>query len=361
MIGHRRGAARRLSLVCSTILTLLAALAPAPAAGGAFVLTFSTQIGSTCAQVSGGPVSTLHVVSLYTAEMELKDRVRVTSSESGYVSACFTDQVASGDRLRASVSGTTRTVTVPKLSLTIDRVTDVLSGVAPAGADLQFSAYKYAGLTSTSEQRYAYATANAAGSYSVDISSTFNLIGGDYVYGSVSVGSDYYTVSNTAGYVHVLRASPLIDGVLGQSRSATITLMTATNAVRARAVVVGESATGSFNGRFITTTGIPVNARLGDKVSGSFASDAAFTIPDVRVSADAATDVVTGKCPPSRSYKLFARRANYSQQVTRTGTSGPTGVFTRDLTGSLDIVAGDVLEVWCKLPTGDQVGRRGRV
>ena len=360
MIRNRRGAARRLSLACSVVLTL-AALLPAPAAGGSIVLLFSAQIGSYCAQVTGGPPSTLHVVSLYTAEMELKDRVRVTSSDSGYVSACFADQIVSGDRLRASASGSTRTVTVPKLSLSINRVTDVVSGVAPAGVLVTFGLSKYAGLTNTSEQRYAYATANGAGSYSVDVTSTFNLIGGDYVYGAINVGSDYYNVSTTVSYVHVLRASALIDGYLGQSRSATITLMTPTDAVRGRAVVVGESQIGSFSGRFITSTGIGVNARMGDKVSGTFASDAAFTIPDVRVSADPATDILTGKCPPTRSYKMWARRANYSAQATVTGTSGPTGVFSRDVTATMNILSNDVLEVWCKLPTGDQVGRRGRV
>jgi len=345
--------------VAVTLSLAVAGLVLAPVASAAATFTFSMDINSSC--VSGtGPASTAHTISLLSAGGDLLWRDWDTSDTYGNWYACFDRPIVPGDKVRAATGSGSRTVTVPNLTARANRVTDVVNGHAPAGAALNIYVYHYTALGGSSTSFVWGVFANGSGDYSFDFTPLVNAKGGDYGYTRYTSGSDTFEANFDFPYMEVARGSAEVSGALNYGQSATLTLKSSTNAVRGTALVVGDNGNG-FDGAFTTAGGSSVRARMTDKVTGGFASDADITIPDIAVSAVASTDVVSGQCMANASYALYVRKNDYSDSDTRYGTTNASGQFSVDVTSTVNLASRDWLSLTCRYPSGDRVGVESRM
>ena len=77
--------------------------------------------------------------TLKTADGALKKQVN-TIAAGGRASACFAPPIVPGERITVKVGSTTRTLSVPKLSLgKLDRVHDVIAGAGPSGKEVRIT------------------------------------------------------------------------------------------------------------------------------------------------------------------------------------------------------------------------------
>jgi hypothetical protein len=108
---------------------------------------------------------------------------------------------------------------------------------------------------------------------------------------------------------------------------------------------------------FTDPDGEPVRVAAGDTVR-SLDLGIEFVVPRIAVSGEPSTDRVTGSCPPGSAFELEAHSLDLIHWAFRDGTTPPSGTFTRDLTVDMDLRAGHVVDLVCRLDTGDRVGRR---
>ena len=346
------GALHRRLLAGLMGLALASALLPAPAAG-AVSFTFTISLGYQ-AVIGSGPPSALHTITLFAPSGEIRAVALVTSDASGYWYAGLDEPVFGGDKVRASALGASRTVTVPGLWMRANRVTDVISGKWMANTVLKVLVTHRPALDYSATYHDRTTTAGPTGTFSIDFTGTVDLKGAD-TYGAVYMsGPDAFWVSQWIPYMVVRRANTSVEGIVNPAQVVTLTLKDSLGNVRGSATAQGDYL-GFFYGDFATGVGEPVLPRKTDRVVGSFGSDANVTVPDIRLSGVAATDVVTGACMAGVPFELFARKADYGDYVYRYGTTDSGGNLTRDLTADVNLAKGDVLRLTCRYTTGDRV------
>jgi hypothetical protein len=349
-------------VVASLAAALVGFVTVAPAVG-ATPVTFHVDLRYSCVYFYGA-ASTAYTVSRLDGTLVL-DRDVVATDGGGMGQACFADAPTAGQELRAVTAGYARTMTVPAFSMRNDRATDVVSGAAPAGRTVNVGVDRYAtGTYGDGAAPYERTvTATASGTYSVDVTADGGFRGGDALSAWVTTAAgDSLFTGAPAEHVRVQRGSSRVDGWLSPGDPVELVLRNATGGIRGRARLVGLPDNPSW-GRFMTANGATVVARAGDKVVGDLAPDATFTIPDMTIVADSTTDVVTLTCPgmPGQGAIVIARRADFSASVTRVGVTNASGVRSYDVTASVDLEAGDVLEGTCRLDSGDEIHVRAVV
>ena len=317
-------------------------------------ITFNIYVTGTC-QNGTGQASTNFTVRLLAPNGDQVGRVTTTSNSSGYWYACFPSPAAPGDKVRATGGGADRTVTIPNLSMNANRVSDVVSGHWIAGTGLVVCANHYTSFNLSTSVCLG-ATSSGTGAYSVDFTSDINVHGYDTVSATYTSGSDNFYVQTTFPYMLVTRANAYVEGALNRGQVATLTLKTGTGTVRGSARVQGDAGN-YFDGYFFASSGNVVLPRPADKVTGSFASDATITIPDITVTGVASTNVVSGSCMANRPYMLFARKADYSDYAYRYGTTDGSGHISLDLTADINLAKYDPLQFTCMYVNGDRIER----
>ncbi len=362
-----RHRAQRYLAAIATATILGTAIVVAPVAAAPVVLT-SIYYGSNCAYGSGTP-NTQYTFKLLEGSTLLTSKKTVADS-GGYIGVCFNGgyELVAGYKLeiRAGAALTlVRTITVPNLGIKADRVTDVVSGVAPAGAPVKIQATAYLpGDYVNYNSLTQIVTTSGGGTYSYDFTAFGGIRGNDGVTMYYKPNGDYagstgdvWRVSLNVEYMRVARGQTKVSGVMNPGEAATITLMTSGNAVRGRAYVGADQYTGGYTGLFRTTTGATVYPVPANKVSASFASDALITLPSLTLTGAASTDVVSGVCMATQGVYIYA----YSDTDSASGytTSNGSGAFSMDLTSQMDLHAGDYISAKCKFDNGDEVLKEG--
>ena len=158
----------------AVICVLLAALLPA-AAVAAPKVTFSLCLG--CSGVSGqGPAKTNIAVVWKSSAGDLRQKVTVKSGADGWWNApyaIYDYELTPGDTVKVTIGTWTRTFTVPRLSLRVDRLTGVVSGRGPANTHLDVS-------LGTSDDQYTESvTTDALGAFRYDFSADGAAVDGN--------------------------------------------------------------------------------------------------------------------------------------------------------------------------------------
>ena len=154
---------------------------------------------------------------------------------------------------------------------------------------------------------------------------------------------------STVPFMFFLVDTSLVRGQVNAGQAATFTLKAGGN------VIATSHTTGADGGGVEGTfkhNDVPVLLDRGDKISGTFASDAKLTVPaQFDVSGDAVADTISGHCLPNRPVLLNF----FGDTGVAKGTADGNGHFSVPAPG---LNNGDV-DVYCRTPAGDQLSIRG--
>jgi len=339
---------------------LLLALLPTAASAASFNPQLNIGIGN-CSVDGWNAGSTKTVVLTWKdSDGGLKNKQTVTSDSGGNFSTnCdSSEQVEVGDTIRVTIGTRSRTLTVPKLTITVDRISNTVSGQGPAGDWVGVQACERAmGCYDASEP-----TDGTTGAYSHDFSSDVDITGAGYarVNWTSPQGDDIQSNAD-AQQILIWEGRTPWGGSFNASGPAglhfTVHLLNGSlsNIGDGQAVL---NARGYSSGDILDSHGARVRAHAGDTIDATdLVSDAYFVLPAISVSGNATTDRVSGTCLPNSPFWFEAYAPDYSRDTTRSGTTDGTGFFSRKITSSMNLKRGDHIDVECTLSTGDTVAK----
>lgn len=335
-------------LIALPLAGLLAGLLVGPASAGMPFALGITVLGE-CATATG-PGSTAGADQLDAAGAVIQHTTANTVF--GNYSLCFNEPFVPGMKLRVTIGSDTRTLTVPTLSMKINRQTDVVSGLAPKSVALQVQVTD-ANMNGSGLLKTRSITSTATGTYSTDMTSLVNMIGGDSVRLMYKTAAgDVFWLATATPQLVVMTGSSRIGANLPAGMTTSVKLTTSTGVARGATVLSSAAERTLTTGMLVSAAGVAVTARVGDKVSASFAADTAMTIKAQTLAADVATKVVSGICPAGRPLLVTIwRDALYAQfsgacagdgtwavNVTSYGLQADDKVVLDTRTGAGDIV-----------------------
>jgi len=284
---------------------------------------------------------------------------QVMSSDSGWFQLCTTHGgLAYGDRLKASDGVSTDWLTVPALTVVVDRTADVYHGLAPANSTLELT-YEVGILADYEPTTEVTAAPDGTWQYSedeLDILAGFDATlvwtspGGD----SVEVDSIAPEVDVSVGSAQVYVNAPAGAPVSVELRDGT------TNALLATGQPIND-----YTYEFMNN-GHAVDVAAGERVvDTALWPDINWIVPVITATANVETDKVHGQCGDgSNMYGLI------NVEIHRTGQTRGSAWLDTDSSGSFhvsfrghpdlgfdpaNIKHGDRVSVGCILATGDWV------
>jgi hypothetical protein len=293
---------------------------------------------------------------------DLKSMQSVTSDSSGaFTSKCEPEeQIEAGDTIKLTVGTHIHTVTVPRLTATIDRVTDTVAGHAPANSTIQIYLYSYAGKFASPTLSVSNPSSDGSGAYSADF---LTLHGVDIK------GYDYATAAWYDGQQDGFSRQIVAEGMTAFVNRSLITLYgnpgTLTSlTLKSGSTVLSQVSGSIFEGNngfdWFDSNGERVRAVAGDAVIGSFASDADMVLPTISATVSKSTSKVTANCGLGSGFgvRVLVERRDLSKSAIRNGVTGASGfVANFGSAPAYSIASGDKVFVYCKLATGDIAAR----
>lgn len=353
---------------------MLAALIPATAAAASRPITFEGTVDNSCLNGRASDNSSLTLV-WRNASGALKEKVTLATDDFGYWSHCVYGRtppvvLQRGDQLKAVVGSTARRFVIPNLTLNVDRANDVFRGKAPAGTTVRL--FYLAGIFADYYEE-AKLTVGGDGRWSHDPG--WNIMGGIY--------ADIRWRSSNADFVWLTGRAPMLRVTLGKARftgetvarrSIKVILENASSGVRKAAGSDVANKYGEFSGRFRNTQGTLVPLAAGDRLRApTLAADADWIVPNIEATANASTDVVTGRCFNAGTSARFVDVTVFRATATNPlrgrflGSTDSNGSFTIDFAhgdpspffhGPANVKSGDRIDVNCLQDTGDWVALR---
>ena len=180
---------------------------------------------------------------------------------------------------------------MPEIRIYVNRVTDAAWGIAPAGSHLRLEYLwpAYSGWEIVTDARRV--TADENGRFRLDLHKHYEIGGGDGVGGEwTSPQGDTVTFGADAPYVTVTLGKSDFYGEARMYSTATTTLTDVSHAFLASATSTIRFGQG-FKATFRDADGKRHAVAPGDQLRSNVAADAAFIVPDIDISADAATDL----------------------------------------------------------------------
>lgn len=349
MASHRR------TLIFALALVSILALPAAVTASNPIEVTVIT--GDPC--ISGfGPADKTVTATLRTPLGGLRDRVVSQSDEFGSWFVCFglfypSTNINGGDRLRIVIGSRARSIEIPHLEPHINRVADVIKGLARPGALIDIAVLHRENFRNSHE--FLFSTlADGTGHYAVDTTSEFNLLGGDEVTVLAEQGNDLFGATVLVPYVEIGNANNVLFGSVNRGTQLEV-LLTDASAVQKANVHAGPFLFGLFEVEMYMDDGSAAYPVRGDWLTANLAIDAVLEIPRSHLRGTATDDLITGRCMPNAAYLLVARNKSFF------GTTDSTGRFTRDVSNRMNLNVPDHLVLICMYPTGDTWHRLGFV
>ena len=371
----RRLSSRTTRTILALALILPASLAfvPGTALAATQPIRLTLFVGSECFYGWATDGSTV-AYKWKDAAGNLKEQAEVQAEGGLWHSDCeeFTGpRIEPGDRFVVSDGHSTRRFTIPDLTIQLNRVSDVIKGNAPAGTgvrlDYLFPAYP--GWEIVTDRKKLNVHAN--GQWSFDITRYHNISGGDSA-GMIwkSEFGDRVFMFADAPYVVVTIGESDIEGVANHYATAQFQLKDGTTSEEKGSATVSLGLDQAIDGTFRDGSGDPVAVSPGDEVVSNVAADASFIVPDIQVTTDAATDIVSGRCSDAGRFTQSVHISVYRQGIRRglsyTGTN-PDGTFEDHVANSHTwpnpavLKSGDRVLVQCLLLNGDIVQKWGNV
>lgn len=259
----------------------LAVLAPGPALADG-PLNLELKLGSRCVTGHKPTDQPVKVKLLRRDGRALETRQDTTTDLEWRI--CFRDHVpTAGNRIRLTNDTFERTVSVPDLTLAVDRVTNVVRGRAPAGRTIDF-AYGACDSEGGCVKSTFAVTANSRGRYRKDLSGTIDIDGSDIVRAiRTTSGGDRFYRETRAPWMTITGPNRFKLSCL-PAGSTTVRLLSPTGALRASKTVHTTRGCRTVSGTF-RTNGHAMTIRRNDRIRSDFASDARMTWPAPFVSA----------------------------------------------------------------------------
>jgi hypothetical protein len=364
---------RRLGVPASLVVlgaVLCVMLLPTAVNSGTRGITFDIDLGWWC--VDGRASDDVSVTVVWQDDESIvKQRGTVRSTGKGYWTICgdSDEDVEPGDTISARVGARTRSVTVPQITLVPDRSPDQhATGRAPADSALRWSHCHRRVAEAVRYWKWRCMPANVAMTTDVDGRFDFTTpnrqIGGDLLIASYPTSDgDRFVRAQRVPFVRVAIGKERFEGAYLPSRKLAVELW-ASGELKAewagRADDWSGGGLGWFFGRFADDDGVARRVHVNDRVIAlKLGPNADFLVPGISVSAKRSSDLIWGSC--GRSAFLIGVEA-YSpdrRRSYRNGyTAGSSGDFSVDLTGDMDLRAGDIVWLYCVLESGDEVSRR---
>jgi hypothetical protein len=261
--------------------------------------------------------------------------------------------VAIGDRIRASDGAFARTLIVPELSISVDRVADLFEGTGPAQRTIKVGYFFRFG--DVFEQHGVRVRPDGTWSFAPD----FDVAGGlGVAVDWKTPKGDFVHIDGSAPSVAVMFGSPRFTGNSG-SPSADVEVFIENS--RDGGWSGQSDAFGNFNGRFRDSNGAAVEVEAGHRVRApSVAADLDWIVPALQIDADAATDLVSGRCAGTLAVVELYRTGHRRGFALAQG--GQNGEFEFDFSSDeglffdpANVKRGDSLRLECILETGDSV------
>ena len=334
---------------------VIAAALPAAAAAATVPITFDLQIGFYCVEGTSTPGSTVEM-TWKDSDGNRKARRSLTATSGGQWQHCNAhgNVVEIGDSIRVNDGTTSRLFVVPELTITINRVTDVIKGRGPANQYVRLLC----------EYTNGFEPCQTTWRIRVSSEGKWSFRNGWDFVGWQSMAMRWRSPENDfvwAGGIH----GPYVDATIGSAivRGATRAGGIATVVLRRAGSgdVVGTAVTradprGDFITKFRNNQGNTVKVRAGDRITSDVAADEDWIVPNVPAHAYAASDIVTGQCP---EHTMFVRAIVMRDGYEDGDWDWPEedDSFELDLS-SPDIQPGETVRVSCyTLPLGDWSGR----
>ena len=331
-----------------------ASLGAAPAAATAPAFTFDFQLDQNEIDLVGplGTSVTLSTLSATPPHSVINSCGGTTDAVTGALHLfCFDAGLRAGDILDASGGAKHRTFTIPAITVAMDRVTDVVKGTGPHQSKLKVSVKACSVQMFICKPKVSRTRpTSATGAWSTDFTGAYDVLGEDEVdvVFTSSKGDHVRRISNVP-FMSFFVDTSLVRGQVNAGQATTFTLKAGGN------VIATSHTTGAGGGDVEGTfkhNGVPVLLDRGDKITGTFASDAKITVPaQFDVSGDAVADTISGHCLPNRPVNLNF----FGDTGVAIGTANSSGFFTVVAPG---LNNGDV-DVYCRTPAGDQLSIRG--
>jgi hypothetical protein len=354
---------RRLALAALGSLVLAAASSGSIVSAGALAIPpLDVYPRQGCVEVRVPDDETLAYLILRTASGDLKEIVE-SAPQGGRVFACFETRMRPGDRLEARQGSARRSVRVRDIRLgQIDRVGDVIRGVAPAARTVRLSVSDCpldVGSGAQCPDALVRRVPVTRGRFHTDTTGSLDLRGFHFV--DVMVRADSgdrfrdgkvvpaFAVSNLGG--------PYLGGVMPPGGPFLFRL----HAVPGGPVIAVASMAGQDDiiGVF-RDGGTPVPVQVGNHIVSTFATDARMRVPPMITAVDSVANTVSARCFPRTPYRLYVNPSASPPHAYGffRGTSGPDGGIVVDTDAGqspLDLVSGHVMQLRCRTVRGDTI------
>ena len=351
-----RSAATGIAVACLALL--IAGVAPVAAASNVNVFA---EIGAS--QVFGQHAGAHKAVKLEWRDSDgaLKSKQSVVSASDGsWISDAEPGEVVeAGDTIKMTIGATSATYTVAAITANADRVSDMVSGRAPANSQIVVTVWNFNGGFVDYTQEQEVVAVNGVGSYSADFStgsSASDIKGFDAVFATlIDNRGDASEYSLSASALRIWEGRAAFDVVGNPGSSAEATLTRSATQLSDVTVPIGPDAFRDGNS-FVDADGQRVRSQAGDQVQSNASSDENFTLPNVVITANKSTARATVNCGLGNGYGVeivvldrYGNAFGFGYGFTANG-----GVFT---VKALKIKSGYKIDAYCKLATGDVVAK----
>jgi len=351
--------------ILASVFAIGAAAAPVAAATP---ITFHVDLGTPCVDGTA-PANAKLTITLKTDTGVLRFREHVMADSAGRYFVCsFATStligINGGDLLTATAGNATHSWRIPRITIAVDRVTDRVTGIAPARTALRVAIQKQnlQGLGRTVAGPTV--VAGVDGRYRANLATLVDLTGGDSVSLSAVFGHDSLDALAYVPFVMITRGS---DMVVGASNPVTLMAILLGSPTDPRAVGLATNLQlNVFEASLRNRDGAPAYPRRGehlfiDFIDGAGDNRVDLTIPAMGLRGDPATDVVSGRCMHNAPYTLrVIRDPDFSLPSPPEfvdeffhGRTGGDGMFHRDITSRLNLRIGDQLHLICQYKSGD--------
>jgi len=343
------------------LATLLVGLLATAASAAPRPISFQVFIGDSCVFGRAKNDSFLKVIIRDSAGNQ-KGREAVEADAQGYWQSCifFGDAIRPGDKIDVEVfdTGQKRSLTVPLITGKVDRGTNVVSGKAPAGAQLDIEAFDFRWDLwgeSYDEVRQVVAT---GGSYSYDFDNAgVDIKGGAHVVVAWHNGTDTVQVGRFqyAPFVSIQLGRSDFAGASGPNKPINIALKNGSTKV-ADGNGVGSYVDTTFFGEFAQSDGEAYRLVGGENLSApALGASSSWRIPAINIATDVVTDKVTGKCFNNGRFIVLVESQTSPDFGFDFGQANANGNFTVDFTSQVNLRKGFRVAVLCYSPEGDEV------
>lgn len=354
-------AARAILLAGATASIALLPGGPAAAGTPSTPITFETWVGSCPGGYAHG--DTRVDVTIRSAAGDLIATDFTFSETGGFWQVCPEGQsVKTGQQLTASYvgGGNARTVTVPKVTVSIDRATNVSKGTAAPGSTVMLEQWNCV-LLSCNIAKQVDVTVPASGTSKGRWSRSWSgpgIDGGDHLRAyrifEGPAGTDRFFADAFAPFITV-RATQPWNAQIFSAKTGDVAIETLDQSGKVRGTITHRFKKPALQTLPFLKNGQRVTPRAGDRiVSTTLAKDVSMTLPPLTVAVDAGLDTLTATCFANRPYLVTITPAA-SGTLEFTGTTNPTGAVAISTT----IGNGDTAIVVCEDKHGDRLVLRG--